>query len=71
MILKKYVPKYFEYFKPISFCNVVYIMNSKIIAKRLKFVLSLSILGEQFGFIDGRQIQKDIGISKKTFTLLA
>ena len=62
MIPKKYVPKYFEYFRPISLCNGVCNIISKIIARILKPMLSLVILGKQFFFLDSRKIHEAIGI---------
>jgi len=63
MIPKKYVPKYFEYFRPISLCNGVYNVISKINNKRLNPMLSLVILGKQFCFLDSRQIHEVVGIA--------
>ena len=63
MIQKKNVPKYFEYFRPISLCNGVYNVISRMISRRLKPMLSLVILGKQFCFLDSRQIHEAIGIA--------
>jgi hypothetical protein len=41
----------FENFRPISLCNYIYKIISKLIAKRLKRFLSKKISSEQFGFL--------------------
>jgi hypothetical protein len=46
--------EYFEDFKPISLCNSIYKVVAKIIARRLKPILSTTISKEQFGFLEGR-----------------
>ena len=40
-------------FKPISLCNCIYKVILKIIARRLKDILSEHISAEQFGFLKG------------------
>jgi len=49
-------------FRPISLGNCIYKVISKIIARRLKAILSDNISDEQFGFLEGRQIQEAIGV---------
>ena len=41
-------------FRPISLCNCVYKIISKVIALRLKTILSAHVSAEQFGFLEGR-----------------
>ena len=48
-------------FKPISLCNYIYKVVTKMIADRLKRVLSEHIIEEQFGFLEGRMIYEAIG----------
>jgi hypothetical protein len=60
LIPKKDALEFNEYFKPIYLCNDMYKIISKIIAIRLKHVLSPSILGEKFELLDGRKIHEAI-----------
>jgi len=52
-------------FRPISLCNCVYKIISKVIAIRLKRVLSDNISMEQFGFLEGKQIHEAIGVAQE------
>lgn len=56
-------PVSFEEYKPISLCNCLYKIISKIIAKRFKAVLSRNISLKQFGFLEGQQIHEAIGVA--------
>jgi len=47
-------------FKPISLCNVVYKIISKVIANRLKPLLPTLISEEQIGYVEGKQILNNI-----------
>jgi len=58
-------PKYFDDYRPISLCNCVYKIISKIISKRIKRILSKNVSGEQFGFLEGRQIHEAIGVAQE------
>jgi hypothetical protein len=60
LILKTNNPSTFEDFRPISLCNLCYKMISKIIANRIKPILSRSLSTEQLGFLQGRRIQDAI-----------
>ena len=46
-------PIYFKYFRPISLCNSLYKMISKIIAYRLNIFFSACISPKKFGFFGG------------------
>lgn len=61
LIPKTDKPSSFDDFKPISLCNCLYKIISKVISKRLKEVLSK----EQFGFLQGRQIHDAIGVAQE------
>lgn len=66
LIPKKEDPDSFEDFQPISLCNSIYKIIAKIIAVRLKPILSSGISSEQFGFLDGRKIHEAIGVAQET-----
>jgi hypothetical protein len=51
----------FNDFRPISLCNLVYKLISKVIANRIKPFLGRSLSAEQLGFLKGRRIQDAIG----------
>jgi len=50
----------FNRFHPISLCNIGYKIISKVIANRLKGILSYLILENQGGFVQGRKIMDNI-----------
>ena len=62
LIPKKEKPSSFADFRPISLCNLLYKLISKVIAMRLKPFLDSHISIEQFGFFKNRQIVEPIGI---------
>lgn len=51
-------------YTPISLCNSVYKLISKLIACRIKAILSRFFSKEQFGFLESRQIQGTVGIAQ-------
>jgi len=53
-------PESIEQYRPISLCNFAYKIISKIMANRLKPLLSILISKEQAAFISNRQIQDNI-----------
>jgi hypothetical protein len=54
-------PLSFGDYRPIALCNLCYKLISKLIANRLKPILSRSLSEEQLGFLKGRQILDVIG----------
>lgn len=52
-------------FRPISLCNVIYKIVSKIVASRLKSLLPLLISSEQSGYVEDRQVTDDIILTHK------
>jgi len=52
-------------FRPISLCNCLYKIISKIIANRIRPILSQRILLEQFAFLEDQQIHEAIGIAQE------
>ena len=62
LIPKKVNPFTFADFRPISLCNLLYKLISKVIATRLKPFLDSHISIEQYGFLKNWQIVEPIGI---------
>jgi hypothetical protein len=57
-------PTTFDDFRPISLCNCLYKIISKIIARRIKEILSRKISREQSSFLEGRKIHEVIGVAQ-------
>lgn len=58
-------PTSYNDFCPISLCNCLYKIISKIIANRIKPILSSHISTEQFAFLQNRHIQEAIGTTQE------
>jgi hypothetical protein len=65
LIPKVNKPLNFGDFRPISLCNLCYKVIAKILANRIKPILSRSLSGEQLGFLQGRQIMDAIGTAQE------
>lgn len=65
LIPKVSKPLYFEEFRPISLCNFIYKLISKIIAECLKPFLAKVITQEKFSFLHHRQILDVVGVTQE------
>jgi hypothetical protein len=65
LIPKSNLPQQFADFCPISLCNLCYKIISKIIARRIRPILSRALSDEQLGFLKGRQILDAIGTAQE------
>eukprot|EP00253_Pinus_taeda_P025238 PITA_25238 len=67
LIPKSNSPSSFSDYIPISLCNCLYKIISKIIANRLHPILSRHISPQQFAFLEHCQIHEAIGTARKLF----
>jgi hypothetical protein len=65
LIPKENNPRTFGDYRPIALCNLCYKLISKVIANRIKPILSRELSCEQLGFLKGRQILDAIGTTQE------
>ncbi|XP_058106468.1 uncharacterized protein LOC131249710 [Magnolia sinica] len=69
LVLKSAPPKRFLDFRPISLCNCLYKIFSKVITARLSQVMPLLISAEKGAFVKGRSITENIELSQEFFEI--
>jgi hypothetical protein len=66
LIPKVNKPVSFDDYRSISLCNLIYKVISKILANRIKLIISKCLSSEQLGFLKGRRIHDTIGTAHET-----
>lgn len=63
-------PQSFDKFRPISLCNVIYKILSKLLVNKMSMVLKNLISPEQGAFVKGRNILENITLTQEMVKLL-
>ncbi|KAK1549213.1 hypothetical protein Q3G72_006683 [Acer saccharum] len=63
-------PHYFDKFRPISLCNVIYKAFSKILVHKLSLVIGDLISSEQGAFVKGRSIFENVPLTQEMTKML-
>jgi hypothetical protein len=66
LIPKSSKPSNFDDFRPISLCNLCCKIIAKLLANRLRPILSKGLAEEQLGFLHGRQILDAVGTAQES-----
>jgi hypothetical protein len=65
LIPKIQQPEYISQFRPISLCNTIYMVVSKVVVERLKEFIPVIISPYQTGFVPGRNIHENIIVAQE------
>jgi hypothetical protein len=65
LIPKIQQPEYISQFCPISLCNTIYKVVSKVMVERLKECIPIIISPNQTGFVSGRNIHENIIVAQE------
>jgi hypothetical protein len=65
LIPKIQSPEYISQFRPISLCNTIYKVVSKVVVERLKDCIPIIISPYQTGFVPGRNIHENIIVAQE------
>lgn len=65
LIPKVKSPEFVDQFQPISLCNTLYKLVSKVVVNRLKTIIPLIISPYQTGFIPGRSIHENVVVAQE------
>lgn len=71
LIPKTNNPSSVDHFRPISLCNVLYKIISKVLANMIKLVIGSLVSPFQNGFLPGRVISDNISIARSLLIMLA
>jgi hypothetical protein len=65
LILKVERPEYIQQFRPISLCNTIYKIVSKVMTNRIKSIIIVVVSPHYTGFILGRSIHENIVVAQE------